>query len=111
LGVARSSVDESNVPVVALLMVSTMVIAKKAGAGSEKGAPTKDSSATNGAQDKLSAGFNGDDIGMTTESQWVIQAFFKMLGQADGPTDDEKLASKPVAKADETEQPSSAGNA
>ena len=76
------------------------------------GAPTKDSSATNGAQDKLAAGFNGDEIGMTAERQRVIQAsLFKMLGQADGPADDEEPASKPAAKADETEQPPSAGNA
>jgi fermentation-respiration switch protein FrsA (DUF1100 family) len=74
------------------------------------GAPTKDSSATNGAQ--LSTGFNGDDMGMTAERQRVIQAsLFKMLGQADGPADDEEPASKPAAKADETEQPSAAGNA
>jgi hypothetical protein len=33
-----------------------------------------------------------------------------MLGQADGPADDEEPASKPAAKPDETEEPSAAGN-
>ena len=77
------------------------------------GALTKDSSATNGAKDKLSTGFNSDDKGMTAERQRVIQAsLFKMLGQADGPADDEEPESKPAAaKPDGTKEPSAAENA
>jgi hypothetical protein len=59
-------------------------------------APAKDSSATNGAQDKLSTGFNSDDMGMTAERQQA---------------DDEEPESKPAAKAREIEQPWAARNA
>jgi hypothetical protein len=49
---------------------------------------------------------------MTADRQRVIQAsLFKVLGQADGPTDAEEPASKPAAKPNGMETPSAAGNA